>query len=76
MGRAFNSVSLGLYDKAYKLTAYPITFVPQVLASVIQPFLARYQNDKYRLRDFYHKITFVLAIVGAYVTFFICIMFE
>ena len=32
IGRAFNSVSLGLYDKAYKLTAYPITFVPQVLA--------------------------------------------
>lgn len=69
IGRAFNSVSLGLYDKAYKLTAYPITFVPQVLASVIQPFLAKYQNDKYRLRDFYHKVTFVLAIVGAYVTF-------
>lgn len=69
IGHMFDSTSLGLYDKAYKLTAYPITFVPQVLAGVIQPFLAEFQNDSRKLLDFYHKISLILAIFGSYVTF-------
>lgn len=73
IGRFFGSVSLGLYDKAYKLTSYPIQFVPGILGTVLQPYLSEYQNDKEKL--FYYQMLLVrfLALSGS-LFMFVCIL--
>lgn len=73
VGRYFGSAPLGLYDKAYKLTSYPITFIPGVLGTVIQPYLSYYQNNKKKL--FYYQMVLVrfLALAGC-LAMFICLL--
>ncbi|WP_163201045.1 lipopolysaccharide biosynthesis protein [Bifidobacterium avesanii] len=67
IGRFFGSIPLGLYDKAYKLTTYPIQFIPGVLGSILQPYLSAYQDDKERLHNYQMLMVRALAIAGAYI---------
>lgn len=69
IGRFFGSAPLGLYDKAYKLTTYPIQFLPGVLGTILQPYLSDYQNDKEKLNSYQIKLVKILAIAGGYITF-------
>ncbi|MFT8704825.1 lipopolysaccharide biosynthesis protein [Bifidobacterium aquikefiricola] len=69
IGRISGSAPLGLYDKAYKLTTYPIQFVPGVLGSIIQPFLSMYQDKKEKLYEAQSKMISVLAMIGSMATF-------
>lgn len=73
IGRFFGSAPLGLYDKAYKLTSYPIQFVPGILGSVLQPYLSKYQDNKEKL--FYYQMLLVrfLALAGC-LFMFICVL--
>lgn len=73
IGNFFGSAPLGFYDKAYKLTTYPISFVPGILGSVLQPFLSAYQNNKERL--FYYQMLLVrfLALAGSWFMF-VCLL--
>lgn len=45
VGLVFGSSALGYYDKAYKLTTYPVSGFTSVIASVVHPFLSDYQDD-------------------------------
>ena len=45
MGFVFGPVSLGMYDKAYKLTTYPNTYLTGIVSSVLQPFLSEHQDE-------------------------------
>lgn len=65
IGRFFGSAPLGLYDKAYKLTSYPIQFVPGILGSVLQPYLSEYQNDKNKLFHYQMLLVRFLALAGS-----------
>ncbi|MFT8531561.1 lipopolysaccharide biosynthesis protein, partial [Bifidobacterium aquikefiri] len=69
IGRISGSAPLGLYDKAYKLTSYPIQFVPGVLGTIIQPFLSMYQDKKEKLFEAQSKMISVLALIGSVATF-------
>ncbi|OZG65396.1 lipopolysaccharide biosynthesis protein [Bifidobacterium hapali] len=74
IGRFFGSAPLGLYDKAYKLTTYPIQFIPGVLGSVLQPYLSAYQDDKEKLHHYQMLMVKALAITGSWIAgvFILC----
>lgn len=57
VAKAWGSTAVGLYDRSYKLTLFPVQNVNQPLARVMLPVLARLRNDKARYRD-----TFIFAI--------------
>lgn len=74
IGRFFGAAPLGLYDKAYKLTTYPIQFIPGVLGSVLQPYLSAYQDDKEKLHHYQILMIRGLSLAGAWISavFILC----
>lgn len=74
IGRVFGSVGLGYYDKAYKLTTYPLNSISSVLASVVQPYMASHQDDRNIIFNAWLKITRLLSMVAIYISviFFTC----
>lgn len=65
IGRVLGSQSLAYYDKAYKLTTYPLSALSSVVASVVQPFMAEHQDEQDVLRACWWKVTKLLSLVGA-----------
>ena len=57
VAKVWGSADVGLYDRSYKLTVFPVQSINQPLARVMLPVLARLRNDKARYRD-----TFIFAI--------------
>ena len=73
IGRALGTTPLGNYDKAYKLTTYPMTAFSSVVGSVIQPFMARHQDDPDAIFDCFMRVEKVVSLVAAPVaTVFFC----
>lgn len=67
IGKVLGTVPLGYYDKAYKLTTYPMNNISSVVASVIQPYMAESQDDLGRMFSCWRKVTKLLSLVGAFV---------
>ena len=65
IGRFINVEALGIYDKAYKLTTYPVTYLSGVIGSVLQPYLAEYQNNYDYMYGNWVKITKALSLAAA-----------
>lgn len=68
IGKVFNETALGFYDKAYRLTTYPLNAVSNVIISVIQPYMAKYQDDLKALFSYWFKIAKALSLVGVPIT--------
>ena len=67
IGRVMGTASLGYYDKAYKLTTYPMSSISSVAASVIQPYMAENQSNPERILQCWYKVTKLLSLVGAFI---------
>lgn len=65
IGKILGTASLGYYDKAYKLTSYPMTAFSSVIASVIQPFMAVHQNNLDIIFSYWFRITKFISLVAA-----------
>ena len=72
IGRFMGSAQLGYYDKAYKLTGYPLSAFSSVIGSIIQPYMAEHQDDPDAIFGCFMKIEKLLSLVGVgvSVTFF------
>lgn len=68
IGRVLGSQQLAFYDRAYKLTTYPMNSLSSVVASVIQPFMAEHQDEKDVLGACWWRVTRLLSLVGAPIT--------
>lgn len=68
VARVMGPSLLGYYDRAYKLTTYPITNISSVLSSVLQPYLAELQNNLDVLYQKYADISKLMSLVGCYIT--------
>lgn len=68
IGKVFNETALGFYDKAYRLTTYPFNAISNVIVSVIQPYMAKHQNNTRALFEYWFKIAKVLSLIGAPIT--------
>ena len=65
--------SLGYYDKAYKLTVYPLSALSAVAASVVQPFMAEHQHDPDRIFACWMRVEKSLSLLGVPVAcLFVC----
>ncbi len=64
-GRVFGAASLGYYDKAYKLTTYPLSSITSVVSSVVQPFMAEKQDDRGAIFECFLKVEKAMSLVGA-----------
>lgn len=74
IGKFLGAAPLGYYDKAYKLTTYPMSAFSSVIASVIQPYMAEHQDDPDRIFESWMRISKLFSMAGATVgvVFFCC----
>ena len=77
IGRFMGSAQLGYYDKAYKLTGYPLSAFSSVIGSVIQPYMAEHQDEPNAIFNCFMRIEKLLSLVGAAVAaVFLCTSSE
>lgn len=74
IGRAIGTVALGYYDKGYSLARYPVATISSVVASVIQPYMAEYQNDLNRIFKCWIEVAKIMSLIGVVISaiFFCC----
>lgn len=65
IGKALGMEALGIYDKSYRLTTYPNTYLAGIASSVLQPYLAERQNDMGYLYRQWKRVAKILSLVGA-----------
>lgn len=68
IGKCMGSAILGFYDKAYKLTTYPVGALAGVVGTVIQPFMAKFKDESDVIFCNYRKVIKLLSLLGAYAT--------
>lgn len=77
IGLFMGSAQLGYYDKAYKLTGYPISAFSSVIGSVIQPYMVEHQNDSDVIFSCFMRVEKLLSLVGVCVAvLFFCTSSE
>ena len=64
IGRFVGVYDLGIYDKAYKLTTYPIGYLSGIIGSVLQPYMSDKQNQLSALYDQWRRITKKLSLAS------------
>lgn len=73
IGKFLGTTALGYYDKAYKLTTYPLSAFSGIIASVVQPFMAEHQDDRKAIYECWFRIEKILSLIGAiFSVIFIC----
>lgn len=68
IGKVMGTSALGFYDKAYKLTTYPLSAFSGIIGSVIQPYMAEHQDDSDAIFACWMKAAKVLSLIGAPLT--------
>lgn len=64
IGKYMGVVSLGFYDKAYKLMVFPLSALTGIVSSVLHPVFARYQDNKEKIYKEYLEIIKILSFLG------------
>lgn len=64
IGKCFNEAALGFYDKAYRLTTYPMNGISGVINSVVQPYMAKHQDNPDVIFSYWFRVAKVLSLVG------------
>lgn len=65
IGKVASVTNLGFYDKAYKLTTYPITALSGVIGSVLQPYIAPHKHDNAALFSRWCRVSKAISLVAA-----------
>ena len=76
VGKFMGDVSLGYYDKAYRVMGYPVQNLTQIITPILHPILSDYQKDKEYIYRTYVKIVKILSLLGIYASFFCYISAE
>ena len=64
IGKVFGEAPLGFYDKAYRLTTYPLNAVSNVVISVIQPYMAKHQDSLDTIFSYWFRVAKALSLIG------------
>ncbi len=73
VGKFFGAEALGNYGKSYQMLTYPNTILTNIITPVIQPILARHQDNVPLIRNVYSKVLRLLLLIGVPLSFFLCI---
>jgi len=65
VGKYLGAGSLGIYEKAYQLMAYPLQLLTHAFTPAIQPVLRQYANDVEKIEHIHRDFTFKLSLLGA-----------
>ena len=68
IGKYIDMVSLGYYEKSYRLMMLPLSNINSVITPVLHPIFADYQSRKDEMEIQYSKIIKVLCYIGIYLT--------
>lgn len=72
VGKTMGAEALGFYDKAYKLTTFPVTHLTGVISGTLHPILAEHQADVGYIYDRYIPVVRFLSLVAAFISPFFC----
>lgn len=72
VGKVMGAEALGFYDKAYKLTTFPVMYLTGVISGTLHPILAEHQDDVGYIYDRYVPVVRFLSLAAAFVTPFFC----
>ena len=64
IGKYMGVVSLGFYDKAYKLMIFPLSALTGIVSSVLHPVFARHQDDREKIYREYLELIKILSFLG------------
>ena len=64
VGIAFGGAALGFYDKAYRVSGYPISGFTSVVASVLHPYLSDYRDRPRQIYSRFVDLTRAMFAVG------------
>ena len=64
LGKKFDMISLGYYEKSYRLVQLPVGNLSYVLAPVMQPVFKELQNDLKQMMNKYTKMLAILASIA------------
>jgi len=64
VGKYFSSISLGVYDQAYRLMRYPLMLLTFAMAPAIQPVLTELKDDPYEFERLHNKFVTFISILG------------
>ncbi|MCT3247371.1 lipopolysaccharide biosynthesis protein [Lactiplantibacillus plantarum] len=73
IGKFLGPASLGYYSKSYQLLSQPITLFLGIITPVLQPVLSKYEGNFVYLKNFYLKITQVIAFLAIPLSLFFSI---
>ena len=77
IGRVLGTAATGYYDKAYKLTTYPLSSFASIIGSIIQPFMAEHQHEPDAIYQCWMRVSKVLSVIGVAISvIFFCASSE
>jgi PST family polysaccharide transporter len=76
IGKFWGADALGLYSRAYQLLMFPITAIRGPINAVAFPAMSRLQRQPEEYRNYYRKITHLLALISMPITAFLFVASE
>ncbi|WP_163195545.1 lipopolysaccharide biosynthesis protein [Clostridium thermarum] len=70
IGKFLGVITLGNYDKSYKLMLYPVQYLTNVITPVLHPVLSEFQNKIEVIYETYIKVVKILANLGIFITIY------
>lgn len=64
IGKYMSMISLGYYEKSYRLMMLPLQNITHIISPVMHPIFSDFQNDLKKLSTSYEKIIHLLAFIG------------
>lgn len=71
IGRVMGLLTLGFYEKSYRLMLLPLQNITSVITPVMHPVFADFQNDSQMQRNKYLEILKMLSLIGFPLTVFL-----
>jgi PST family polysaccharide transporter len=68
IGKYIGEVSLGYYEKSYRLMLYPVRNLTHVITPILHPVLSDFQSDKIRIFKRYMRVVKLLSLLGSFIT--------
>jgi PST family polysaccharide transporter len=64
VGKYFDALSLGIYDKAYQIMRYPLMLLTFAMTPAIQPVLMELKNDRHEFERLHNRFLKYLSLLG------------
>lgn len=68
IGHSLGEISVGLYDKGYKLMTYPMTMFSGIVTPILHPILSNYQDDIEQIYEKFIKIFEILFYLSIFLS--------